>query len=109
MPDVSYFNTSQQEQSIDWLYEDGGFNPTTVMNCSVLAVTNEDVDKWNTTIQQRNLSQPDPTILYSHDKMADVDDPKDILRKCLPRYVLNDFSNPAVAPNHELHLKVRNN
>jgi hypothetical protein len=107
MPDVKYFPTYQQEESIDWLYE-GGFNTNTVKNCSVLSVTNTDVDKWNTVIQQRNLSQELPTILQSHDKIADVDDDNRFLAACLPDYVLNDFTNPSVAPPHLLHLKVTN-
>jgi hypothetical protein len=105
MPDVKYFPTYQQEESINWLYE-GGFNTETVKNCSVLSVTNTDVDKWNTFIQKRNLTQELPITLESHDKIAEVDDDNKFLAACLPDYVLNDFTNPSVAPPHLLQLKV---
>jgi hypothetical protein len=106
MPNIRYFNTTAREAALDWLYEDGGFNPDNIKKCSVLAVTNVDVDAWNTMIQQRNTTQPEPTLLRSHDKLADVDDDKNYLQQCLPTYVLNDFTNPSKAPPHELHLKV---
>jgi hypothetical protein len=105
MPYIQYFDSTAREAALDWLYEDG-FSPQAVKNCSVLAVTNEDVDKWNDTIQKRNTSQETPTVLESKDILADVDDPYGYLQACLPPCVLNDFTNPNKAPPHLLHLKV---
>jgi hypothetical protein len=106
MPYIRYFNSYDKSDAIDWLYEDGGFTPDNIKRCSLLSVTNADVDAWNTLIQERNTTQELPTKLSSHDILADVDDEHGYLAKCLPTYVLNDFNNSNKAPPHELFLKV---
>jgi hypothetical protein len=73
-------------------------------NQTILAVTNETVEEWNSKIQALNTNQLH--VLKSHDVFADVDDPKGILEKNLTPIILNEFNNPGTAPPHELHLKV---
>jgi hypothetical protein len=104
LPDMEYFGKRNIDEAVKWLYP-SGFNPELACNQTILAVTNETVDEWNTTIQALN---PNPThILKSHDVFADVDDPKGILQKNLTPIILNEFNNPGTVPPHELHLKVR--
>ena len=82
-----------------------GFDAVMASQQTILAVTNETVDEWNTTIQALNSN---PThVLLSHDIFADVDDPKGILQRNLTRIILKDYNNPGTVPPHELHLKVR--
>jgi hypothetical protein len=104
MPSAKYFDIEQRTAALDWLYSDG-FTPNVVRDCTVLAVTNDDVDAWNADIQKRNMSSVDPVVLKSKDVLADVDDDHGHLKACLSDWLLNDFNNSAVAPPHELHLK----
>ena len=68
-----------------------------------MAITNKDVDDWNTKIQKLN---PNESIsLFSKDNLCEVDDPNGILGKMLTTEVLNQFNNNS-SPPHELILKI---
>jgi hypothetical protein len=79
------------------------FQPEVLQNRAILAVTNEDVDKWNVKVQKLNLQSL--VSLASHDELAESDDPHNILRSMLTDEVLNNFNNNGVPP-HILSLKI---
>jgi len=79
------------------------FNPDTITKRAILAGTNEEVDEWNKEVQKLNIF-PD-IILASHDKLAESDDPHNILRSMLTDDVLNNYNKNGVPP-HILKLKV---
>jgi len=79
------------------------FQPEVLQNRAILAVTNEDVDKWNVKVQKLNLQSL--VTLASHDELAESDDPHNILRSMLTDEVLNNFNNNGVPP-HVLSLKI---
>ena len=101
---MQYFGQKNIDDAVKWMFP-SGFDSETACNQTILAVTNETVDEWNTRIQSLNTN---PThILKSHDIFADVDDPKGILQKNLTPMILKEYNNPGTVPPHELHLKVR--
>lgn len=59
----------------------GGLNYETAHHGCILAATNEQVDKWNSVVQEKNPE--DPYTLLADDKFEDVDDDKAILPKML--------------------------
>ena len=70
---------------------------------TILSTTNEKVDKWNESIQ--SLNPYDLHTLISADQLAEVDDPKSILKDMLTRDVLKQFNKNDV-PSHTLNLEV---
>jgi hypothetical protein len=89
--------------SINFIYPNGIINPDNAFQRAFLAITNKDVDEWNTKIQTLNANEP--VSLFSKDNLSEVDDPHGILSKMLTKEVLHQFNNNS-SPPHELILKV---
>jgi len=70
---------------------------------AILAGTNDEVDRWNSEVQQ--LNKYPLVALASHDELAESDDPHNILRNMLTDDVLNNYNKNGVPP-HILRLKV---
>ena len=92
-----------EEVAIHFIYPNEIINPNNAQECAFLAITNKDVDEWNTKIQALNTNEP--VSLYSKDNLCEVDDPYGILSKMLTKEVLHQFNNNS-SPPHELILKV---
>jgi hypothetical protein len=92
-----------EEEAINFIYPNGIINPEYAVQRAFLAISNKDVNEWNTKIQQLN---PNEAIsLFSKDNLCEVDDPHGILGKMLTLEVLQKFNNNS-SPPHELILKV---
>lgn len=104
LPRVHHYTTSEDDSkdAIEWLHPGNTLTNDSVRTKTILAVTNERVDFWNTAIQAINPNTPQ--VLLSHDYFADVDDPNGILASMLTEAVLNSYTNTQV-PNHSLTLK----
>jgi hypothetical protein len=92
-----------EQHSINFIYPNGIINPDYAFQRAFLAITNKDVDEWNTKIQTLNSNEP--ISLFSKDNLCEVDDPHGILTKMLTKEVLHQFNNNS-SPPHELILKV---
>ena len=82
----------------------GGLNYETAHHGCILAATNEQVDKWNSLVQEKN-----PQRLFSllaYDNFEDVDDDKAILPKMLNDHVLQRYNSSGNCPPHVLNLKI---
>lgn len=97
------FQYFTDEQSvIEFLYPMGLEYPN-MIGKHVLVATNYLGDFWNSLIQEKN---PNALVtLRSVDKLADCDDPYDILAGMLTKEVLAKYDHNGVPP-HELNLKV---
>ena len=104
---TDYFVNTEEgcRDAIEWLHPGGDLSrgDNSLRDRTILAITNERVDFWNSKIQQLN-PQPEKE-LRSHDYFSDVDDPHGHLAKFLTEAALNKYSNTQV-PNHILKLKV---
>jgi hypothetical protein len=87
---------------IQWLHPNG-FDLTTMISNCILAVTNVQVDQWNTHIQQLNANQP--ATLTSTDSFVEVDDPNNFIKNMITEEVMNAYCENG-APPHILTLKV---
>jgi hypothetical protein len=92
-----------EEEAINFIYPNNVINPEYAIQRAFLAITNKDVDEWNSKIQ--NLNSNEAISLFSKDSLCEVDDPHGILSKMLTKEVLQKFNNNS-APPHELILKV---
>lgn len=98
---LPYIHT--EEDAINFIYPNRAIIPSYAVQRAFLAVTNKDVDEWNSKIQTLN---PNEAIsLFSKDNLCEVDDPHGILNKMLTKEVLHQFKNNS-SPPHELILKV---
>jgi hypothetical protein len=88
------------QHAMTWLFPQGFEN---ILNSTILAATNVQVDQWNKIVQKLNQS-PSHT-LYSKDTFSDVDDPNGHLQQMLTTAVLNEMNHSTVPP-HILELKV---
>jgi len=93
----------KEEEAINFIYPNGIINPDHATQRAFLAITNKDVDEWNTKIQ--TLNQNEAISLFSNDNFCEVDDPHGILGNMLTKDVLHQFNNNS-SPPHELILKV---
>jgi len=93
----------KEEEAINFIYPNGTINPDHATQRAFLAITNKDVDEWNTKIQ--TLNQNEAISLFSKDSLCEVDDPHGILGNMLTKDVLHQFKNNS-SPPHELILKV---
>jgi len=93
---------TKEEDAIDFVFPKP-FQPEGMQKRAILAITNEDVDKWNVKVQKLN-AQP-IVSLASFDELTESDDPHNILRSMLTDEVLNNFNNNGVPP-HTLNLKL---
>jgi hypothetical protein len=92
-----------EEEAIHFIYPNGIIDPDNAIQRAFLAISNKDVDEWNTKIQQLN---PNEAIsLFSKDNLCEVDDPHGILNTMLTKEVLQQFKSNS-SPPHELILKV---
>ena len=98
---LPYIHTEQE--AINFIYPDGIINPEYAKDRAFLAITNKDVDEWNSKIQKLNPNES--VSLFSKDNLCEVDDPHGILSKMLTTEVLHQFNNNS-SPPHELILKV---
>ena len=98
--DIAY--ESDDNLLINWLHPNGFDLSTITANC-ILAVTNDQVDKWNKKIQ--NMNNNPVTKLISVDSFVEVDDPHDILKNMITDHVMNTYTENG-SPPHELDLKV---
>ena len=92
-----------EEEAINYIYPNNVINPDYAVQTAFLAITNKDVDEWNSKIQCLNSNEA--ITLYSNEKLSEVDDPHGILQKMLTKEVLNQFNNNS-SPPHELILKI---
>jgi len=92
-----------EEEAINFIYPNKIINPENSIQRAFLAITNKDVDEWNSKIQSLNSNEP--ISLFSKDNLCEVDDPHGILSKMLTKEVLKQFNNNSTPP-HELILKV---
>ena len=105
LPHVELYrnNEAELDMAVEWLHPGGDLQAEGALRTkTILAVTNECVDAWNTRLQRLNKNKE--YRLVSHDTFADVDDPKGHLARLLSEEVLNGYTNTQV-PNHVLKLK----
>ena len=104
LPMISHFIGDEEgiKEATEFILP-GGFDPDTMYKRTILATTNEKVDKWNETIQDLNPNEL--RTLTSADQLAEVDDPKSILKDMLTEDILKHFNKNGVPP-HILRLKV---
>jgi hypothetical protein len=89
-------------ECITWLYPQG-FDPFNIHKTCILAVTNKQVQEWNSLIQ--NLNKNPLKLLSSYDSFNEVDDPHNYLKTMVTEHVMNKF-NDNQAPLHELEIKI---
>jgi hypothetical protein len=95
------YDTDMQTM-IDWLHPNGFDLSTMTSNC-ILAVTNKQVDTWNTNIQ--SLNHQTMRTLVSNDSFNEIDDPNDFIKGMITEEVMNAYTENS-APPHILYLKV---
>jgi len=87
-----------------------GFESHKMHNKTILAATNKQVDNWNYIVQKMNPNYSGTVIetstkmcrtYYSADKLAEVDDPKNIISEMLSEEILNSY-NSDKSPPHSL-------
>ena len=99
---MDYFEDSQKDSSLAWLYGDKSPYHDDNRMSAILTATNENVEEWNKLVQDKNPNPPQ--TIYSHDYFSDIDDPHGYLSRSLSETVLNTFNANGV-PNHKLILK----
>ena len=92
------------QEAVNFIYPHR-FNTPEFQRRAILAGTNSEVDSWNSIVQKMNPNINHKRHLLSADKLAEVDDPRGILRDMLTSEVLNTFNNNGVPP-HDLILCV---
>jgi hypothetical protein len=92
---------TETEHCLSWLYPNG-FDPLNMHRTCILAVTNKQVEEWNSQVQK--LNENTSTTLKSYDSFNEVDDPHDYLKEMVTEHVMNSF-NDNQAPTHILELK----
>jgi len=92
-----------EDEAINYLYPNKIITPDNATQRAFLAISNNDVDKWNAKILKMNPNQA--VSLISKNNLCEVDDPHGILNKMLSKEVLNKFNNNSCPP-HELILKI---
>lgn len=102
LPRVKYFLEEERDAAIEFVFSDG-FDPDSISCRHILVATNALGDEWNSLIQEKNTNEMHE--LLSSDKLADIDDPYNILASMLTPEVLNMYDAPGVPP-HQLNLKV---
>ena len=95
---------TNHQEALDFIYPNK-FSTPNFHKRAILAGTNKEVDSWNSTIQNMNPNILGKKHLLSADKLAEVDDPTNILKDMLTTEVLNSFNNAGVPP-HDLPLCV---
>ena len=101
-----YFHSDVDEgklSAIRWLYPTG-FCPQRAAEVSILATTNDSVEKWNSIIQDMNTSS-DVVHLFSKDIFTEADDPYGKLQRMLTTANLNRMNKNGIPP-HTLSLKL---
>jgi len=94
----------KEENAINYIYPNGMMSINEISTkVALLAVTNKEVDDWNTKIQELNPNEK--ISLFSKDILCEVDDPHGILNRMLTDDVLHQFNNYSIPP-HELKLKI---
>jgi hypothetical protein len=104
LSDMKFFpnDSPGTEAALQWLYPNG-FDPNQAISATILAATNEQVDKWNSIVQDMNPNELH--VLKSRDRFCEVDDPNGYLSGMLSPEILGDFNHIGVPP-HVLKLKV---
>jgi len=92
-----------EESAIELIYPNAVIDPQQSKERVFLAISNKDVDSWNSKIQQLNTNNE--VSLISKDTLSEVDDPHGILNEMLSEDILHQFNNNS-SPPHELKLKV---
>jgi len=91
-----------EDSAIEYIYPNKTITPEESMHQVLLAISNKDVDTWNSKIQQLNTNTA--VSLISKDSLCEVDDPHGILKQMLSEDILHQFNNNSCPP-HELILK----
>ena len=100
---MKYF--TDQDEAIEFLYPFQEFLSNDLTKKAILCATNVRCDEWNNLVQKRNNSSSEPTILYSSNEFADLDDPNGVLNDIINLDTLQFYNKPGV-PVHELKLKI---
>jgi hypothetical protein len=103
---VSVFNEDDacsMRASINWLFPDDHYDALTASNNTILATTNDEVDKWNDKISSLNPSAE--SIMFSKTWFSEVDDLHGNMKFMLNETALNNINRNGVPP-HQLKLKV---
>jgi hypothetical protein len=95
-------NLDTEDSILAWLYPNG-FDPSQMSHVAIIASLNQEVDAWNTKIQKLNPNEI--VSLKSRDCLADVDDPRDVLKSLLSVDLLNCYRDNQ-SPPHNLQLAV---
>jgi ATP-dependent DNA helicase PIF1 len=90
--------------SLRWLYPNGFSHDEQFLSSVILAATNQQVDCWNSIVQEMNHTS-ELFTLNSKDRLCEVDDPHGYLNEMLTTDVLNGYEHMSVPP-HQLRLKV---
>ena len=92
-----------EDDSVNFIHPNRIITPETVIDRAILAISNKDVDHWNTKIQELNPNEA--ITLTSKDNLCEVDDPHGILKQMLKEDILNQFNHNS-CPLHNLILKI---
>lgn len=88
---------------LQWIFDNGVYNPNRSAKRLILATTNKKVDYWNKIVGDLN-----PNRVYnkkSEDTFAELDDDYGYLRELINDKVLDKYQSPSV-PSHSLECKV---
>ena len=99
LPSVKYFTDTKA--ALKFLYPED-FASTDLHKRAILCATNEDVDEWNSIVQDLNPNQPE--TLISRNEFKEIDDPRGILRSMLTDDACMFYKQIGV-PDHRLVLK----
>jgi len=86
------------QEAVNFIYSHR-FNKPEFQRRAILEGTNSEVDSLNSIIQKINPNINQKRHLLSAEKLAEVDDPRGILRDMPTSEVLNTFNNNGVPPN----------
>jgi ATP-dependent DNA helicase PIF1 len=89
--------------AINWLFPDNHYDASTASNNTILATTNDEVDKWNDKISSLNPCAE--SIMFSKTWFSEVDDLHGNMKFMLNETALNNINRNGVPP-HQLRLKV---
>ena len=100
LPTCKYI--TDKNEAVRFLYPHG-FGTENLHDRAVLCATNEDVDEWNSTVQDLNPNVPRTYV--SHNEFKDIDDPKGILKSMLTEDACMFYHQNGV-PDHRMTFKV---
>jgi hypothetical protein len=105
-PSIPYFNADDDDgldSTMAWLFPSGQYDAQVATDNTILATTNDEVDRWNGLISDMNPETE--RVMLSQTWFGEVDDLHGNMKFMLSDTALNNLNRNGVPP-HELKLKV---